>query len=96
MNGGSWIIELNRHAKEVSIIETIWVRLVEFLCFNKTPKCYKLQSQLQEKQKQHGQILLGGDELIDVTSILEHICGLKISMRLKSYQISVWTDNFVE
>lgn len=36
------------------------------------------------------------DQMIDFASARDHIRGLKISMRFKSYQISVWTTNFVE
>lgn len=36
------------------------------------------------------------DQMIDFASARDHIRGLKISMRFKSYQISVWTTNFVD
>lgn len=87
IDGGSWIIEFERNTTEVSVIQAIWMRLLEFLF-----DC----SYHKHQQNAIGGGGDGGGTAIDVASIRAHIRGLKISMRFKSYQISVWTDSFVE
>ena len=85
-DGGSWIIEFERSTTDVSIIQAIWLRLLEFIFNCKTDK-----EQQHPPQNEHS-----GALVIDVASVRAHIRGLKISMRFKSYQISVWTGSFVE
>lgn len=42
------------------------------------------------------EFLFEGDKDFSTSTARSHICGLKISMRFKAYQLSVWTDRFVE
>lgn len=72
-DGGSWILEFERSTTDVSVIQSIWERLMHFLF--ESPKTTAGQAN---------------------ASVRAHIRGLKISMRFKSYQISVWTGSFVE
>ena len=67
------------------------MRLLEFIFESTEKEHYRSVHDHQQLPNESAEGLV-----IDVASVWAHIRGLKMSMRFKSYQISVWTGSFVE
>lgn len=86
--GGEWSLEFARG--DVALVAAIWRRLLEFIFEGGEEGAAAAEGTVADDKSTSSNIFPLN------STARSHICGLKIGMRFKAYQLSVWTGPVVE